>query len=102
MNRKKKRLLAVMLLCTMVCFAGSSVLAAKKHVCTYGGTIREEISNIHVGSHNYKKYNSSTQKIETHICQMRQIVYDYKDICECGAVLRTNRVWSVQHSSCGQ
>lgn len=100
MNRKMKRLVAAVLLCTMVCLSGSSVSAAE-HKCafSYRGTIVK--SQMLVSTHLYEHYDSSTQGPEKRICQVYQTVYVDIYRCACGAQQERDMNVVVTHSGCG-
>lgn len=100
MNRKMKRFVAAMLLCTMVCFTGSAV-SAKGHKCAFSYMGDTTVSDIHVSSHSYLKYDSRG-KYKTCICQVRQRVTDEIWECACGKKESRNRTTKLVHSGCGQ
>lgn len=101
MNRKMKRLVAAMLLCTMVCLTGVTALATE-HKCAFSYMGNSTVSDIHVSSHTYLKYNTSTGMYDTCICQVRQRVQEEIWKCACGKKEARNRTTKEVHSGCGK
>lgn len=103
MNRKMKRFVAAMLLCTMVCFTGSAVSAkGYVHECAFSNMGDRVKSRMLVSTHLYDHYNSSTEKMEKLTCQVYQTVHVDVYKCACGAEQERNLRSIVTHSACGQ